>query len=436
MLLEVTMTTEDKMTIDERLKYLRAMKKRYIKASRPEKGRLLDEMKAVTGMHRKSLIRHMNGSLERKPRCRQRGESYGPEVDDALRVIHESLDHICADRLTPNLVWMARHLATHGELETTPSLLEQLGQVSISTVKRRLQRITQDQPRLPRRRGHKRTSEQLRAVPMVRIPWNEQEPGHVEVDLVHHCGSTTSGEYVCSFQMIDAATAWSERAAMLGRSYLVMEDVCICVLLRLPFPLLEFHSDNDSVFFNNHMFRFWGEAVPGVQLSRSRPYHKNDNRFVEQKNFTLIRAYVGYQRLDTVAQTLALNRLYDDMWLYYNFFQPVMRLEKKIVIPASNGRPGRVIRRYDRARTPFHRLCDTHAILPEHRQQLEALRDQTNPRQLHQEIDDQIDRLLSLPGATPGVRENVYRTLRAPGRLNEGGDSPFPFRFDRTPVRK
>jgi hypothetical protein len=430
------MTSEDEMTIDERRKYLRKMKKRYVPAGRREKGRLLDEMEAVTGMHRKSLIRLMNGSLDRKPRCSRRRESYGSEVDDALRVIYESLDHICADRLTPNLVWVAQHLAAQGELDTTPSLLEQLGRVSISTVKRRLQRITQDQPRLPRKRGRKHTNKHLAAVPMVRIPWNEQEPGHVEVDLVHHSGPTVSGEYVCSFQMIDVATAWSERAATLGRSYLVMEDVFVCILHRLPFRVVEFHPDNDSAFFNSHMFDFWGKAVPGVQLSRSRPYHKNDNRFVEQKNFTLIRAYLGYQRLDTVGQTLALNQLYDNMWLYYNFFQPVMRLEKKVVTPGNNGQPQRVTRRYDKARTPFDRLCATDAILREHQEQLEALRDQTNPRQLRQEIYDQMDLLLSLPGATPGVRENVYRTLRAPGRFNEGGDSPFPFRFDRTPIRK
>jgi hypothetical protein len=271
---------------------------------------------------------------------------------------------------------------------------------------------------------------------MVRIPWDEQEPGHVEVDLVHHCGPTASGEYICSCQWIDVATGWSERAATLGRSYVVMEDAFICLLLRLPFPLIEFHPDNDSVFFNNHMFRFWGETVPGVQLSRSRPYHKNDNRFVEQKNYTLIRTYLGYQRLDTVAQTLALNQLYDKMWLYYNFFQPVMRLEEKVFTPTDNGHPGHVTRRYDQARTPFDRLCATDAILPQHQEQLEALRDQTNPRQLRQEIYDQIDHILSLPSATPGVTEDVYQTLRAPGRLKEGGDSPFPLRFDRTPIHK
>jgi len=428
------MSTEEKMTIDERWKYLRIMKKRYVKAGRKEKEQLLDEMEAVTGLHRKSLVRLMNSNMERRPRSKERGETYGPDVDDALRVIYESFDYICADRLTPNLVWMATHLAAHGELEATPSLLDQLGQISTSTVERRLKRIGQDQPRLPRRRGPRRVNTLLRGVPMTRIPWNEAEPGHFEVDLVHHCGPTASGEYVCSLHMIDVALGWSERVAVLGRSYLVMEDAFLCILAHLPFPVLEIHPDNDSAFFNHHMLRFWGELVQGVHLSRSRPYHKNDNRFAEQKNSTLIRAYLGYERLDTVAQTLALNHLYDRMWLYYNFFQPVMRLEEKIVIPGEDGQPARVKYHYDRARTPFDRLCETDAILPQHREQLEALREQTNPRQLRQEIYDWIDYIFSLPGAVPGVSENVYLTLRAPHRLGKGGGSPFAFNFNRTPV--
>jgi hypothetical protein len=104
---------------------------------------------------------------------------------------------------------------------------------------------------------------------MVRIPWNEQEPGHVEVDLVHHCGPTTSGEYVCSFQMIDAATGWSERAAMLGRNYLVMEDVCICVLLRLPFPVIEFHSDNGLAAHASRLLQQPYVPLPGGNSPRS-----------------------------------------------------------------------------------------------------------------------------------------------------------------------
>ncbi|MDY7079980.1 MAG: integrase [Chloroflexota bacterium] len=430
------MSTDDEMTIDEERKYLRKMQKRYAKADRKQRRQLLDEMEVITGKHRKSLVRLMNSSLERKTRCKQRGETYGLEVDDALRVIDESLDYICAERLTPNLVWLTTHLAAHGEMEAPPSLLEQLEHISISTVRRRLNRTRQDQPRLPRRKGPSRTNKLTQDIPMIRIPWDEQEPGHFEVDLVHHCGPTARGEYVCSLQMLDVATAWSERVATLGRSYLVMEDAFLCILARLPFPVLEIHPDNDSVFFNHHMLRFWGEMVQGVRLSRSRPYHKNDNRFAEQKNSTLIRAYLGNERLDTVAQTLALNHLYDRMWLYYNFFQPVMRLKEKIIIPGADGRPARVKYRYDDARTPFDRLCDTDAITQEHREQLEALRDQTNPRQLRQEIYDWIDYIFSLPSAVPGVTEDVHLTLRVPYRLEIGGDPQFVFSFDRTTVSR
>jgi hypothetical protein len=129
------MSTEYKMNINERRKYLRRMKRRYVKANRSEKGKLLDEMEAVTELHRKSLIRLMKGSLERKRRQRQRGRTYGPEVEYALSLIAESWDYICAERLTPNLVWMANHLAAHQELELSPLLLEKLGRISVFTTK-------------------------------------------------------------------------------------------------------------------------------------------------------------------------------------------------------------------------------------------------------------------------------------------------------------
>jgi hypothetical protein len=313
------MPNEEQMTINERRKYLRLIKKRYLKANRLERGRLLDEMEAVTSLHRKSLIRLINGSLERKPRRKQRGRTYGPKVDDALRVISESFDHICAERLQPNLVWMATHLANHGEIDPLQHLLDQLSQISVSTVRRILKRIRQDEPRLPRK-GPSQANRVARDIPMKRIHWNEQQPGHFEVDLVHHCGPSASGEYVHTIQMIDVATGWSERVAVLGRSYLVMEDGFRHILSHLPFPVLEIHPDNGSEFLNAHLVRFWKETVKGVAFSRSRPFYKNDNRFVEQKNSTLVRAYLGFARFDSVAQTKAINQLYDKLWLYYNFF--------------------------------------------------------------------------------------------------------------------
>ena len=403
------MSIDDEMSVDERRKYLSKMRKRYDKASRRERGQLLDEMEAVTGLHRKSIIRLMNGSLKRKPRRRQRGRTYGPEVDDALRVIAESMDYICAERLTPNLTWLANCLAGHGELTASAHLLEQLERISVSTVERILARIRQDVPRLPRRKP-KRVNRVTRDIPMKRIPWNEENPGHFETDLVHHCGPTSSGEYVCTIQMVDVATGWSERVAVLGRSFLVMEDGFKRILGRVPFPVIEVHPDNGSEFFNHHMLRFWDHDVTGVELSRSRPYQKNDNRIVEQKNSTLVRAYLGYDRLDTVAQTRVVNELYNKMWLYYNLFQPVMHLAEKTWV-REEGQMSRVKRRYDQARTPFDRLCQTDAISPERRRELESLRDQTNPRQLRNEIYNLIDAAFSLPGAEPGTTEDVRLTL-------------------------
>ena len=425
------MSSEDKMNIDERRKYLRKMRKRYVKANREERGRLLDEMEAITELRRKYLIQLMGGGLKRKPRSRQRGRKYGPEVDDVLRVVDESYDYLCPERITPNLVWMTKQLVSHDELEVSEATMEKLGQVSTSTVGRIQGRIRQDMPRLPRKRP--RRPKLTKDIPMGRIPWDTLTAGHFETDLVHHCGPTASGEYMCTLQMIDVLTGWSERMAVLGRGYLVMEDAFRRILVRLPFPVLEIHPDNGSEFLNHHMLRFWGDTVQGVSLSRSRPYHKNDNRNVEQKNSTLVRAYLGFERLDTIAQVRAANELYDKMWVYYNLFQPVMHLtEKKVVL--EDGKPSRVIRRHDQARTPFDRLCATDAILPEHREQLENLRERTNPRQLRREIYESIDHIFSLPGAVPGVTEDVHQTLTT--RSDKEGDSWLDFAFNRTTIRE
>jgi len=404
------MSPEDQMTIDERYKYLRRMQKRYQKASHGERQALLDEMETVTELHRKSLIRLMRGKIKRKRRRKQRGRRYSVDVDDALRVIAESTDYICAERLQPNLTWLAEHQGRHGELTATPDLLSQLAQISVSTVRRRLARIHQDEPRLPRK-GPGRANQVRREIPMRRIPWNEQEPGHFEVDLVHHSGGAASGNYVHTLQMIDVFSGWSERVAVLGRSYLVMSDGFRRIESRLPVPIAEIHPDNGSEFLNDHLVRYWRSHFQNATLSRSRPYRKNDNRFVEQKNQTLVRAYLGSDRLDTVEQTIALNQLYDQMWLYYNFFQPVMRLEEKVLSPSN---ATRVRRKFDVAQTPYDRLCAVQAIPEARKQQFDKLRQQTNPRQLRRTIYQAIDTLFALPCSLPEQTQDVYLTLNLP----------------------
>ena len=194
MLLGERMPAEDEMTINERRKYLKRMRERYWAAGRQGRGELLTEMEAVVGLHRKSLIRLLRGpTLEGKPRSRSRGRTYGPEVDDAIRVVWESLDYVCAERLTPALVPTARHLERFGELVLTVDLEAQLARISRATVQRLMGKLSQNMPRLPRR-GPERANRLTRAIPMGRLPWDTTEPGHFEADLVDHCGTSSSGE--------------------------------------------------------------------------------------------------------------------------------------------------------------------------------------------------------------------------------------------------
>ena len=382
------MPDSERMTVDERRKCLKRMQGRYLAASREERGRLLDELAVLTGLHRKSVVRLLKGpSLERQPRRQQRGREYGAAVDDAVRVIWESLDYVCAERLTPALVSTAEQLARHGELAVSEAVLDQLGRISVSSVQRRLTRVSQDTMRLPRR-GPERANKVAKAIPMRRIPWDTAEPGHFEIDLVHHSGPRADGEFVHTFQMIDVATGWSERVAILGRGQRAMEVGLRQILERLPFPIKELHPDNGPEFLNHHLVRILGETITGLTLTRSRPYQKNDNRYVEQKNDTLVRAYLGQARLDTAEQCAALNALYDQLWIFYNLFQPVLHLVEK----THDGT--RVRRRWDDAQTPLARLLATDALDQATRDRLERRYAETNPRALRRAIQDGLHALL------------------------------------------
>lgn len=318
------MPAEERMTVNERRKYLKLMKPRYQKARRKEQSALLTEMEQVTGLHRKSLLRLLHSdNLERTKRTKERGRTYGLATEQVILAVWESLDDVCAERLTPVLLSTAQHLARFGSVHLSHEVEEQLGQISEATVTRLLRRHRSRKQRLPQK-GPERANQVRKPVPMKRIPWQTHEPGHFEVDLVHHGGESTEGIYVHTLQLVDVATGWSERVAVLGKGQQAMEAGFRRILERLPFAVKELHPDNGPEFFNHHLVRFWGQSITGLTLSRSRPYHKNDNRFVEQKNATLVRRYFGTIRLDTPQHLQAMNTLYDRMWLYYNFFQPVM----------------------------------------------------------------------------------------------------------------
>ena len=376
------------MSLGERRSYLQQMQGRYRRGTKREKQTLLDEMEQVTGMHRKSLTRLLNsGDLRPKPpQRRPRRRVYGAEVEHVVGLVWESLDGICAERLTPALRRTAEHLEAFGELALTDDVRGQLETVSISTVQRMLQRRPQVRPQLPRA-ATERANALRGPVPAERICWQTRIPGHFEVDLVHHSGPSAAGEYGHSLQLIDVATGWSERVMVLGRSQRAMETGFRQVLDRLPFPIRELHPDNGSEFFNAHLLRFFGEAINGLRLSRSRPYHKNDNRYVEQKNATLVRQYLGFARFETPAQIRQANRLYDDLWTYYNFFQPVMHLAEKTYVD------GKLRRTWDQAQTPYQRLLASGVLEAEQAAALQQQYRTTNPRALRRQIYQQLDQL-------------------------------------------
>lgn len=411
------MPSETLMSLDSCYEYLRQMQTLYHQATRrKEKSRLLDAMEAATGYHRKYLIQKMGETIRRQPRQRERGNTYGPTVDAALRLIWKAHDYICPERLSnATLLRTARTLARDGQLALPPSLEADLRDISASTVRRHLP----DPPRYKQAQRQQRRRQNLlqRHIPAKRIAWDIGEPGHFEVDLVHHCGPETRGEYVYTLQMLDVATTWSARRAILGRSYIVVIDAFLTLFDQIPFPIHEVHPDNGSEFLNAHLVRFLAQYHPEITLSRSHPRQPNDNRYVEVKNRTLVRSYLGRARLDTVTQTRYLNRIYELMDRYYNYLQPVLHLATKEYQPATAERAATVRRTYDEPCPPLKRLCPDSASPDLCAPLLMKRQAELNPLTLRRRIYEALDHLWTYPAADPLQPEDVYQTLAFPERF-------------------
>jgi len=398
-----------KMSINARYEYLASQYDRYVKFDRRrDKSALLDEMAEATGLARGSIKRLMRKRPVRKQRRKQRKRYYDAPVQDVVHLVAKALDFPCPERLKGGLLDTAENLVRHGHLSLEPEVREKLATISPSTIGRIRRRRQQDEPRIRRKHTSGAQNGVQKQIPIRRIPWETTEPGHFEVDLVHHSGPSASGEFVCTLQMVDVATGWTESAAILGRSYRVVRDAFRRCLARLPFAPVEIHSDNGPEFMNHHLLRFWRTYYPDVDLSRIRPYKKQDNRFVEHRNGALVRSLLGKDRLDTAQQTILLNQLYDRVWLYFNFFQPVMRMTKKTY------EEGHTKRKHDDIRTPFRRICVSDKICPERRDELLALERDTDPLALREEIYQSIRALFGLPSAADGQTEDIFTTLMFP----------------------
>lgn len=380
--------------------YTEAMRTRYRAASRREKGRLLDEFTAVTGYHRKSAVRLLVGrSPGAKPASMGRPRKYTDEAVVALKHVWEAADRICGRRLAPFMAELVATLQEWEELRVTPETAQQLATMSASTIDRLLRPHKDRGVRRPW--STTKPGSLLKASIPIRTfaEWDEDRPGFMEVDLVAHCGETTEGFYLTTLTGVDIATGWVACQAVWGKGQDRVGGAVHEMARGLPFPLLGIDSDNGSEFINHHLFTYCQRKK--ITFTRSRPYRKNDNAHVEQKNWSAVRRLVGYDRYSTRAALAHLAQVHRLSSLYLNFFQPVMKLQHK------RRHGARVHRVYDTARTPYRRLVERGVLSPEERNALDRRYRTLNPVRLKARIDAALDALWSTADRRPDHHPSV-----------------------------
>jgi transposase InsO family protein len=360
------------------------MQNRYFRSkNRSEKSQVIDELIEVMGYHRKHAIQVLNGKttlLKDTPRLRNRPLQY-LEAMPAAQKVWEALDYPCAERLQPVLLSIAEHLAAHKELSLDDEIRRQLGQISRATLARRIAKWPTPKPK----RSYSKATSRDRLytqVPVEIYRWDEMMPGALEIDLVEHNGGSSLGHYAYTLTVVDIVTGWNRRRAMLGKSQLAVHGALKKILDEAPFKPWGIHIDNGTEFLNALVQKLCIERK--IKLTRSRPYKKNDNAHVEQKNRQFVREIVGYQRYDTPEEVQWLNDVYSLLDKYVNYFLP----SRKVVEKERCG--AKVRKKYDTARTPFERLVELSAIPVLKVEVMQRERQALNPLELHRRLEDLI----------------------------------------------
>lgn len=368
--------------------YLDGVRRRYVMANKRAKGRLLDEVCRTLECHRKAAIRRIRRPFKQVGTPRQRGRPSvtGPLVDGALRQVWEASGEICSKRLAPFLPELVEALERHGRIAFSADVKEALVQLKPTTIDRKLRDHRLRRGRQPHGGGSPSSSVIKAQVPIRTFgDWAGVEPGSIQADLVLHCGDTTEGFYLTTLTAVDVASSWTERAAVWGKTQQAVTGGLHRVRMALPMPLREFHSDNGSEFLNDLLQPYLRRE--GIRTTRGRPYKKNDQAYVEQKNWTAVRAVVGYDRYSSRVALKCLADLYECERLYRNFFQPV----RKLVSKERNG--PKVRKRYDVARTPYQRLLSSGVLDESTAEQLAKLYRVLDPVHLSKRIANAQDAL-------------------------------------------
>jgi len=368
--------------------YAAALRHRYRAARKGVKKRILDEFCQTTGMHRKAAIRLLGKPARPRLVGRGRPRRYRPEVAAALVQIWEVGDRMCGKLLAAVMPDLLAALERHGELKVSPEVRGLLLQVSPSTIDRLLRRHRTSGLRQPKRQRPATTS--LRGQVPIRTwsEWKGVPPGSLQADLVLHCGESVEGFFLTTLCAVDVATGWTELQAVWGMGKQRVGTAMHLIRQRLPFPLEALHTDNGSEFIN-HVLVPWCIREK-INFSRGRGYRKNDQAYVEQRNWLSVRRQVGYERYSSRAAFEALGELYPLLRLQMNFFRPVRKLVGKERIGS------KVTKRYDRPQTPYQRLLAAGALNDAAHAELKRQYLATNPAELQRRIDNLLRRLWRL----------------------------------------
>lgn len=389
--------------MNARKQYLEALGKEYGRTDENGRGRLLDEAEKRTGLNRKYLIRILN-----HPRCcgprkqRKRGAEYGAAVVTALIEVWDVFEQPCGQRMVPVLRQELSRLRKLGEVRCSDAVAGQLNEISASTIDRLLAR----EKRIRHLHRHRNPNVQrliYQKVPVkVAADWDTSEIGNVQVDFVAHCGRSTGGDYIHTLSTVDIATNWWEGQAIAVRSQQAAKEGLSQIRDRMPFGIVELHPDNDSTLVNDLLWD-WTQQEK-IRLSRSRPYKKNDNAWVEQKNWTHVRKVVGYRRFDTTRELRLLNEIYAVLRLYKNYCLPTIRLKSKERVE------GRIKRKYDKPITPYQRLMESSQVTQERKRELQRIYESLNPAALYRRITELREQLEDASaGKTEGYGVPSYR---------------------------
>jgi hypothetical protein len=387
---------------NERQAYLKAIRSRYGRAGKKTKVTILDEFCAVCGYHRKYAIRLLNqrGQPRTKQRPGRRPIYASPELLTALKRIWFASDQMCSKKLKAAIpLWLPFYQTVYQAL--TVETQKQLLSVSAATIDRLLKPVRAAHGRKGLC-GTKPGSLLKNQIPIRTHFWDVSQPGFMEADTVAHCGNSLAGDFVWSLTMTDILTTWTENRATWNKGAEGVLTQIKDVEARLPFELQGFDCDNGSEFLNYHRLRYLTDHPSMPAFTRSRPYRKNDNAHVEQKNWSHVRQLFGYDRFEDPNLVDLMNDLYANEWsLYQNHFCPSMKLLKKRRVNS------KYYKKYDEPQTPYLRVLASDQVPAETKGRLKAAHQALNPFILKRSIEKKLKAIFQYVKVTSNVRQRI-----------------------------